>query len=57
MQAPLVDFIEYAKRDPAHYGTFGMATFVVSHERNIHKCFRRFMDYEIFIKPFGKDGV
>lgn len=51
-QAPLVGFIETAKANPTHYGKFGIDLFTQTHERNSKRCFQKFSDYEIFIKPF-----
>jgi hypothetical protein len=57
MQAPLDKFIETAKSNPTHYGSMGIDLFTQTHERNSKRCFPRFADYEIFVKPFDESTV
>jgi hypothetical protein len=52
LQAPLKNFVAYAKEIPTNYGERGIQTFTLSHERNSKTCFRRWKDYDIFVKPF-----
>lgn len=52
LQAPLINFIAYAKEQPEHYGRSQLKNFTQSHERNSRTCFTTFDQYEIFYRPF-----
>ncbi len=47
MQAPLEEFIEFAEKNPSHYGKRGMEIFFATHERNAKTCYKKFNDYPI----------
>lgn len=49
MEAPLEDFVKFAKENSVHYGKLGIATFAVAHSRNIKTCFVGWKFYEVFV--------
>ena len=46
MEAPLADFIAFAREHPENYGGGGLDTFVAAHERNAGTCHRKWGEYK-----------
>lgn len=48
MQAPLLDFVDAARANPDHYGSFcGLDVFTSAHSRNANWCRPTWYDYQI----------
>jgi hypothetical protein len=45
MQAPLEKFIAWAKKDPDHYGKFGIDAFLEAHSKNTNTCHQGWQAY------------